>query len=73
MNILAVDTAGTNVHKVVVRDANGNRLTDEQVSDFLEGNDRSLYRKWIPDNSRATGLFVYEKTLLMLHLALTHK
>ena len=49
-----------NVHKVVVRDANGNRLTDEQVSDFLEGNDRSLYRKWIPDNSRATGLFVYD-------------
>ncbi len=41
-----------NVHKVVVRDANGNRLTDEQVSDFLEGNDRSLYRKWIPDNRR---------------------
>ena len=36
------------------------KLTDEQVSDFLEGNDRSLYRKWIPDNSRATGLFVYD-------------
>lgn len=50
----------TNVHKVVVRDANGNKLTDEQVSNFLEGNDRSLYRKWIPDNKRATGLFVYD-------------
>lgn len=49
-----------NVHKVVVRDANGNRLTDEQVSDFLDGNDRSLYRKWIPENTRATGLFVYD-------------
>lgn len=49
-----------NVHKVVVRDVNGNRLTDEQVSDFLDGNDRSLYRKWIPENTRATGLFVYD-------------
>lgn len=49
-----------NVHKVVVRDANGNIMTDEQISDFLEGSDRSLYRKWIPDNNRATGLFVYD-------------
>lgn len=49
-----------NAHKVVVRDANGNVLTDEQVCDFLDGNDRSLYRKWIRDNNRATGLFVYD-------------
>lgn len=49
-----------NAHKVVVRDANGNVLTDEQVCDFLDGNDRSLYRKWIPDNNRTTGLFVYD-------------
>ena len=49
-----------NAHKVVVRDANGNVLTDEQVCAFLDGNDRSLYRKWIPDNNRATGLFVYD-------------
>ena len=49
-----------NAHKVVVRDANGNVLTDEQVCDFLDGNDRSLYRTWIPDNNRATGLFVYD-------------
>lgn len=49
-----------NVHKVVVRDANGNVLTEEQVSNLLDGNDRSLYRKWIPDNNRATGLFVYD-------------
>ena len=48
------------VHKVVVRDASGNVLTDEQVSNFLNGSDRSLYRKWIPDNTRATGLFVYD-------------
>lgn len=49
-----------NVHKVVVRDANDNTLTDEQVSNFLNGSDRSLYRKWIPDNNRATGLFTYD-------------
>lgn len=49
-----------NVHKVVVRDADENVLTEEQVSSFLEGNDRSLYRKWIQDNSRATGLFTYD-------------
>ena len=49
-----------NAHIVVVRDANGNVLTDEQVCEFLDGNDRSLYRKWIPDNNRATGLFVYD-------------
>lgn len=49
-----------NAHKVVVRDANGNVLTDEQVCNFLDGNDRNLYRKWIPDNNRATGLFVYD-------------
>lgn len=49
-----------NVHKVVVRDTDGNILTDEQVSNFLNGTDRSLYRKWIPDNSRATGLFTYD-------------
>ena len=49
-----------NVHKVIVRDANGQPLTDEQISNFLDGNDRSLYRKWIPENKRATGLFTYD-------------
>lgn len=49
-----------NAHKVVVRDANGNVLTDEQVCNILDGNDRCLYRKWIQDNNRATGLFVYD-------------
>lgn len=49
-----------NVHKVIVRDANGKTLTDEEISQLLDGNDRSLYRKWIPDNKRATGLFTYD-------------
>lgn len=48
------------VHKVVVRDADGTPLTEVQISNLLSGMDRSLYRKWIPDNKRATGLFVYD-------------
>lgn len=48
------------VHKVVVRDANGNELLEDEIKELLEGNDRSLYRKWIPDNNRATGLFTYD-------------
>ena len=48
------------VHKFVVRDASGNELNKEQIVDLLSGSDRSLLRKWIPNNSRATGLFVYD-------------
>lgn len=48
------------LHKVVVRDASGKPMTAEQVEKLLTGTDRSLYRKWIPDNTRATGLFVYD-------------
>lgn len=57
-----------NIHKVVVRDANGHILSDEQVSQFLNGSDRSLYHKWIPDNSRATGLFTYDVAIDMRRL-----
>ncbi|HCY00216.1 MAG TPA: CRISPR-associated protein Cas7 [Bacteroidales bacterium] len=45
---------------VIVRDANGNELSKEQIAEFLEGKDRSLSRKWIPDQRRATGLFVQD-------------
>lgn len=45
--------------KVVVR--NGDKvLSDDEISELLEGKDRSLTRKWIPDNKRATGLFVMD-------------
>lgn len=47
-------------HKVIVRDEKGNEMSEEQISNLLVGTDRSLYRKWIPDNKRATGLFVYD-------------
>lgn len=48
------------VHKFIVKDAKGNELTEEQIKELLKGSDRSLLRKWIPDNTRATGLFVYD-------------
>lgn len=47
-------------HKIKVRDPQGNELSDEQIEALLAGSDRSLLRKWIPDNYRATGLFVYD-------------
>ena len=48
------------VHKVKVRDSEGNEFSEEQIEAMLSGTDRSLLRKWIPDNYRATGLFVYD-------------
>lgn len=47
-------------NKVIVRDPKGNKLTEEQIVALLEGKDRSLVRKWIPDHRRATGLFVHD-------------
>lgn len=47
-------------HRIKVRDPQGNELSDEQIDALLAGTDRSLFRKWIPDNYRATGLFVYD-------------
>lgn len=51
-----------NLHKVIVRDVNGNPMSEDQIEAFLTGTDRSLYLKWIADskNPRATGLFVYD-------------
>lgn len=50
-------------NKVIVRDEKDNILNEEQISDLLEGKDRSLSRKWIPDNKRATGLFVQDMAI----------
>jgi len=47
-------------NEVIVRDKDGNQMTDEDVIALLEGKDRSLSRKWIPDQRRATGLFVQD-------------
>ena len=45
-------------NKVIVRDEKGEELSDSDIVTLLDGKNRSLNRKWIPDNSRASGLFV---------------
>lgn len=36
-------------------------MTEEEIEDFLSVNNRTLPRRnWIPDNLRATGLFIYD-------------
>jgi hypothetical protein len=47
-------------HKVIVRDENGKKLSDDEIFTLLEGQNRSLFRKWIQGESRAGGLFVYD-------------
>lgn len=47
-------------NKVVVRDKDGNPMSEDDIIALLEGKDRSLSRKWIPDNRRATGLFIQD-------------
>ncbi len=48
-------------NEVIVRNSEGEIMSEEEVVEFLEGKDRSLSRKWIPNNnSRATGLFVLD-------------
>lgn len=48
---------------MIVRDDKGNELTQDEVIALLTGKDRSLSRKWIPDNKRATGLFVFDMAI----------
>ena len=45
-------------NKVIVRNEDGQQLSDDDIVAFLGGKDRSLSRKWIPNQSRASGLFV---------------
>lgn len=45
---------------VIVRDDKGNKMTEEEIKEMLAGKDRSISRKWIPDQRRATGLFVQD-------------
>jgi len=47
-------------NEVIVRNEKGTPLTDDEIKKLLLGKDRSLSRKWIPDNRRATGLFVQD-------------
>lgn len=45
---------------VIVRNEAGQQLTEDEIASLLEGKDRSISRKWIPDQRRATGLFVQD-------------
>lgn len=47
-------------NKVIVRGPDGEQFSDEEVVAFLAGKDRSLSRKWIPDQRRVNGLFVMD-------------
>lgn len=47
-------------NKVIVRDEKGEELNENDIVALLDGRDRSLSRKWIPNNSRASGLFVVD-------------
>ncbi|MDA3928447.1 MAG: hypothetical protein PF541_05770 [Prolixibacteraceae bacterium] len=48
---------------VIIRNEKGEELSEDQIADLLLGKDRSLSRKWIPDNRRATGLFVQDMAI----------
>lgn len=49
-------------HPVIVRmEGQKEPMTEEQIDEWLKGNCRTLPRRhWIPDNRRASGLFVFD-------------
>lgn len=53
-------------HKIIVRDFNGNVMSNEKLEKFLKDTNHVALspKKWVPDqkgsNSRATGLFAYD-------------
>lgn len=57
---ISFDRSDSANNKVIVRDEKGNILSADEVVAFIAGKDRSLSRKWIPDNKRASGLFVMD-------------
>ncbi|MEO1261170.1 MAG: CRISPR-associated protein Cas7 [Bacteroidota bacterium] len=60
---ISFDRSDRSNNKIIVRDEHGNELDEQGVKDLLEGKDRSLSRKWIPNNQRATGLFIMDVAL----------
>lgn len=54
-------SSNPNLHPVIVKDSKGKVLEEAEIDQFLSDNKRTLARRtWIPDNTRATGLFVYD-------------
>lgn len=52
------DRSDRSNNEIIVRDEKGLQLSEEEIVVLLEGKDRSLNRKWIPDNKRASGFFI---------------
>ena len=48
---------------VIVRDEKGNELSEDEIAELLAGKDRSISRKWIPDQRRASGLFIQDMAI----------
>ena len=48
---------------VIVRDEKNNILTEDEIAELLAGKDRSVSRKWIPDQRRASGLFIQDMAI----------
>lgn len=59
-NITYDRTDRPELHKVLVRDTAGQALSEEDIITLLAGKNRSLLRKWIPENKRTGGLFIYD-------------
>lgn len=57
---ISFDRSDRSNNQVIVRNEEGEALSTEEIEAFLKGKDRSLSRKWIPDNRRAGGLFVMD-------------
>ncbi|MBM4160734.1 MAG: CRISPR-associated protein Cas7 [Ignavibacteria bacterium] len=48
-------------HPIRVRDADGNLLSEKEIIEFLASNNRTLGRRtWVADQTRSSGLFVYD-------------
>jgi hypothetical protein len=57
---ISFDRSERSNNAVIIRDEKGEELNENDIAELLEGRDRSLSRKWIPDNRRASGLFVQD-------------
>jgi hypothetical protein len=65
---ISFDRSDRSNNQVIVRNEQGESLTTGQIEALLTGKDRSLSRKWIPDNRRAGGLFVQDIAIDMRRL-----
>jgi hypothetical protein len=60
---VSFDRSDRSNNEVIIRNEDGVELNENEIAELLQGKDRSLSRKWIPDNRRATGLFVQDMAI----------